>query len=70
MTISTDARTTSATSLTREFNSLRSSAGWTVEQESLAQQHAARAAFTATAEITATEEIAGTTGITGITQES
>ncbi|MEQ4717529.1 adenosine deaminase [Nonomuraea sp. B19D2] len=41
VTISTDTRTTAATTLTREF------AGWTAEEEELAQAHAAAAAFAA-----------------------
>lgn len=46
VTISTDARTTSATTLSQEFDRLRAAAGWTAEQERLAQDHAAAAAFT------------------------
>ncbi|GGS14779.1 adenosine deaminase [Streptomyces aureoverticillatus] len=45
VTISTDTRTTSATSLTHEFNALRRSAAWTTIEEARAQGHAARAAF-------------------------
>ncbi|UBU11380.1 adenosine deaminase [Nonomuraea gerenzanensis] len=45
VTIGTDARTTSATSLAREFAVLRESAGWTAEQERLAQEHAGAGAF-------------------------
>ncbi|WP_235030771.1 hypothetical protein [Nonomuraea solani] len=45
ITISTDTRTTSATTLTREFAELRASAGWTTVQEELVQAHAAGAAF-------------------------
>ncbi|MBN6057202.1 adenosine deaminase, partial [Nonomuraea sp. RK-328] len=41
VTISTDTRTTSATTLAREFASLR----WSAGQERLAQAHAAGAAF-------------------------
>ncbi|GAA4959865.1 adenosine deaminase [Nonomuraea thailandensis] len=45
VTVGTDARTTSATSLTREFAALREAAGWTGEQERLVQEHAAAGAF-------------------------
>ncbi|MFI0264138.1 adenosine deaminase [Streptomyces sp. NPDC017056] len=45
VTVSTDTRTTSATTLGREFAALRESAGWTVEQEKRVQEHAAGAAF-------------------------
>ncbi|MFB4274472.1 adenosine deaminase [Nonomuraea sp. MTCD27] len=45
VTIGTDARTTSATSLEREFAALRRTAGWTAEQERLVQEHAAAGAF-------------------------
>lgn len=45
VTVSTDTRTTSATTLGREFAALRESAGWTVEQETRVQEHAASAAF-------------------------
>ncbi|MVO89520.1 adenosine deaminase [Streptomyces sp. p1417] len=45
VTISTDTRTTSATSLGREFDALRRAAGWTADDEALAQEHAARAVF-------------------------
>ncbi|MFC4121731.1 adenosine deaminase [Nonomuraea zeae] len=45
VTIGTDARTTSATSLEREYAALRETAGWTAEQESLTQRHAAAGAF-------------------------
>lgn len=43
VTISTDTRTTCATTLGQEFGLLRESAGWTSEHE--AQTHAAAAAF-------------------------
>ncbi|WP_030558776.1 adenosine deaminase [Streptomyces aureocirculatus] len=46
VTISTDTRTTSATSLGREFAALRRTAGWSAADEALAQEHAARAVFT------------------------
>ncbi|MGW3350208.1 adenosine deaminase [Nonomuraea rubra] len=45
VTVGTDARTTSATSLAREFAALREAAGWTEEQERLVQKHAAAGAF-------------------------
>ncbi|MFD9903733.1 adenosine deaminase [Streptomyces sp. NPDC059063] len=45
VTISTDTRTTSATTLRREFMSLGRTAGWTTAYEALAQENAARAAF-------------------------
>ncbi|GAA1721875.1 adenosine deaminase [Nonomuraea bangladeshensis] len=45
VTISTDARTTSATTLRQEFERLREAAGWRSEQDELAQAHAAGAAF-------------------------
>lgn len=45
VTISTDTRTTSATTLDREFNSLRQTNGWTGRHEALAQENAARACF-------------------------
>ncbi|MDR8412378.1 adenosine deaminase [Nonomuraea sp. 3-1Str] len=45
VTINTDTRTTSATTLAGEFSSLREATGWTVEQEALVQAHAADAAF-------------------------
>ncbi|MET9293353.1 adenosine deaminase [Streptomyces sp. NPDC003077] len=45
VTVSTDTRTTSATSLDREFGRLRAAARWTTQQEELAQAHAAAAAF-------------------------
>ncbi|QDQ09739.1 adenosine deaminase [Streptomyces spectabilis] len=47
VTISTDTRTTSDTTLTAEFAALRRAAGWTAGQERLAQQHARDAAFAA-----------------------
>ncbi|MDR7304003.1 adenosine deaminase [Haloactinomyces albus] len=45
VTINTDARTTSATTLGHEFSMLRDSTQWTTEYEELAQSHAAHAAF-------------------------
>ncbi|MBB2910312.1 adenosine deaminase [Streptosporangium becharense] len=45
VTISTDARTTSDTSLEREFATLRAGFGWTSETEARCQANAARAAF-------------------------
>ncbi|MCK2217033.1 adenosine deaminase [Actinomadura sp. ATCC 31491] len=45
VTIGTDARTTSATTLEREFAALRGSAGWGAEEERQVQRHAAAAAF-------------------------
>ncbi|MFH8892936.1 adenosine deaminase [Streptomyces sp. NPDC017949] len=45
VTISTDTRTTSDTTLEREFTQLRESLDWTDEMENRAQQNAARAAF-------------------------
>ncbi|MET8989468.1 adenosine deaminase [Nonomuraea wenchangensis] len=45
VTISTDARTTSATTVRQEFERLREAAGWRNEQDELAQVHAAGAAF-------------------------
>ncbi|NJP97627.1 adenosine deaminase [Nonomuraea sp. FMUSA5-5] len=46
VTIGTDARTTSATTLEREFAALRETAGWTEEQERQVSEHAAAGAFT------------------------
>ncbi|MFI7708433.1 adenosine deaminase [Nonomuraea sp. NPDC049480] len=48
ITISTDTRTTSATTLTREFAHLRAASSWTAAQEELVQAHAADAAFPTT----------------------
>lgn len=45
VTVSTDARTTAATTLTREYAALRTTAGWTPAYEEIADGHAARAAF-------------------------
>ncbi|MER5968442.1 adenosine deaminase [Streptomyces sp. NPDC002055] len=45
VTISTDTRTTSATTLQREFTSLRKATGWTSRHEALAQENAAQASF-------------------------
>lgn len=45
VTIGTDARTTSATTLEREFAALRETAGWGGEQERLVAEHAAAGAF-------------------------
>lgn len=45
ITVSTDTRTTSATTLGREFQMLALSAGWRTEHEVLVQAHAARGAF-------------------------
>lgn len=45
VTISTDTRTTSETTLQHEFDTLRRTPGWTTTTEYLAQRHAARAAF-------------------------
>ncbi len=45
VTISTDTRTTSATSLRCEFDALRLSASWGPGHEARVQEHAARAAF-------------------------
>lgn len=45
VTISTDTRTTSATTLHQEFRVLRQTTGWTSEHEAQAQVHAADAAF-------------------------
>ncbi len=45
VTISTDTRTTSGTTLSQEFGLLRESTGWTSEHETRAQDHAAAAAF-------------------------
>ncbi|MGN9837870.1 adenosine deaminase [Nonomuraea sp. H19] len=45
VTINTDTRTTSATTLSQEFNNLRAVAGWTAAQDGLVQAHAAGAAF-------------------------
>ncbi|MBO8190333.1 adenosine deaminase [Streptomyces oryzae] len=45
VTISTDARTTSATTLQRELDSLSQGAGWATAHEALAQENAAQAAF-------------------------
>ncbi|MEV6078823.1 hypothetical protein AB0L80_27495 [Streptomyces sp. NPDC052069] len=45
VTISTDTRTTSDTTLQREFDALRHLSGWTSEYEALAQQNAAQASF-------------------------
>ncbi|MER0482744.1 hypothetical protein ABR737_31150 [Streptomyces sp. Edi2] len=45
VTISTDTRTTSATTLQREFASLQQATGWTGQHEALAQENAARASF-------------------------
>ncbi|MFI1566768.1 adenosine deaminase [Streptomyces sp. NPDC020490] len=46
VTISTDTRTTSATTLQREFEALSRTPGWTGRHEALAQQNAAQAYFT------------------------
>ncbi|GAA2205958.1 adenosine deaminase [Nonomuraea monospora] len=45
VTIGTDARTTSATTLEREFAALRVASGWTVAQERAVQENAAAGAF-------------------------
>ncbi|MFG2095739.1 adenosine deaminase [Streptomyces sp. NPDC048612] len=45
VTISTDTRTTSATTLNTEFALLRQVTAWTSRHEALAQEHAARASF-------------------------
>ncbi|MFA3872941.1 adenosine deaminase [Streptomyces sp. MMCC 100] len=45
VTISTDTRTTSATTLQREFETLRRTTGWTGRHEVLAQENAARASL-------------------------
>ncbi|MFC4591714.1 adenosine deaminase [Sphaerisporangium corydalis] len=45
VTISTDTRTTSGTTLEREFAALRGRFGWTAETEARCQDNAARAAF-------------------------
>ena len=45
VTISTDIRTTAATTLQREFDALRRATGLTSRHEALAQEHAARASF-------------------------
>lgn len=45
VTISTDTRTTSDTTLQRESDALRHLSGWTSEYEALAQQNAAQASF-------------------------
>ncbi|MFI6291583.1 adenosine deaminase [Nonomuraea sp. NPDC050790] len=45
VTISTDARTTSGTTLEREFARLRRTAGWDEQQEQQAEAHAGAAAF-------------------------
>ncbi|MER7369333.1 adenosine deaminase [Nonomuraea wenchangensis] len=47
VTISTDARTTSATTVRQEFERLREATDWRSEQDELAQVHAAGAAFAA-----------------------
>ncbi|MGW8379378.1 adenosine deaminase [Streptomyces sp. ODS28] len=47
VTVSTDTRTTSGTTLEREFGALREHAGWGAEEEARVQEHAARAVFTA-----------------------
>lgn len=47
VTISTDARTTSATTLGREFDTLAAQFGWTADHESRCQEHARAAAFRA-----------------------
>jgi adenosine deaminase len=49
VTISTDARTTCATTLQREFDALRQTTGWTSQHEALAQENAAQASFNPTA---------------------
>ncbi|MEU5096777.1 hypothetical protein [Streptomyces sp. NPDC020996] len=46
MPISADTRTTSATTLQREFESLSRTPGWTSRHEALAQGNAAQAYFT------------------------
>lgn len=46
VTISTDTRTTSATTLQREFDALRQGFAWTSLQQTVAQSHALNAAFT------------------------
>ncbi|MFC7830995.1 adenosine deaminase [Streptomyces sp. NPDC057375] len=46
VTISTDTRTTSGTTLQQEFASLRRTTGWTRQHEALTQEHAAQASFT------------------------
>ncbi|WP_432094465.1 adenosine deaminase [Streptomyces sp. bgisy100] len=50
VTISTDTRTTSATTLQREFASLRQATGWTGRHEALAQENAAQASFSTRSE--------------------
>ncbi|KAB8187314.1 adenosine deaminase [Microbispora catharanthi] len=45
VTISTDTRTTSGTTLRREFGALRETFGWTADEETACQAHAAAAAF-------------------------
>ncbi|MEV7804712.1 adenosine deaminase [Microbispora sp. NPDC088329] len=45
VTISTDTRTTSGTTLRREFGALREEFGWTAREETACQAHAAGAAF-------------------------
>ncbi|MEV3874171.1 adenosine deaminase [Streptomyces sp. NPDC049906] len=45
VTISTDARTTCATTLGREFRVLREASGWTAQDEERVQRHAVAAAF-------------------------
>ncbi|MCX4850322.1 adenosine deaminase [Streptomyces sp. NBC_00893] len=50
VTISTDTRTTSDTTLRREFDSLRHSMDWTSRHEVLAQKNAAQASFGTTSE--------------------
>jgi len=45
VTISTDTRTTSATTLQRELDSLSQGAGWATAHEALTQENAAQAAF-------------------------
>ncbi|WP_327700580.1 adenosine deaminase [Streptomyces decoyicus] len=45
VTISTDTRTTSDTTLRREFDALQHTHGWTSQHEALAQENAARASF-------------------------
>lgn len=52
VTVSTDARTTSSTTLNREFDELARTFGWGDEQEARCQVHARRAAFTTTASAT------------------
>ncbi|MEV4477764.1 adenosine deaminase, partial [Nonomuraea sp. NPDC049504] len=57
VTISTDARTTSGTTVTREFQRMREWYGWTGDHEARCQEHARAAAF---------GDVPGSHGATGL----